>query len=74
MTIVEDLQNVISELEQEHQIAHINVELVDNDLAFIYSNSKKAEVFITNFIVTTLEYHGFCGGFCLLWISIGKTL
>ena len=40
----EDLRGLLSELEQEHQIAPISVELVDVELAKIYANSNKAQV------------------------------
>ena len=32
MMIIDDIKNVITELEQEQQMAPINVELVDNEL------------------------------------------
>ena len=44
VSIIDDLKFVIGELEQEHQIPPINVELVDTELGRVFSNSKKAEV------------------------------
>ncbi|XP_013397141.1 transcription elongation factor SPT6 isoform X3 [Lingula anatina] len=41
--IIEDLQELVTELEQEQQMAPINVELVDNELALIYECCNKAE-------------------------------
>ena len=41
---MEDVKAVVSELEQEQQMAPISVELVDDELSTIYSTSKKAEV------------------------------
>jgi hypothetical protein len=43
-TLVEDLKLTVEELEQEQQMSLINVELVDNELAGVFANSKKAEV------------------------------
>ena len=42
--VMEDLKEMVGELETEQQMAPINVELIDNELAVIYSNSKKSEV------------------------------
>ena len=42
--IIDDIKTVITELEQEQQMAPINVELVDNELAMVYENTQKAEV------------------------------
>jgi len=42
--IIKDLQEVVSELEQEHSIVPINVELIGLELAIVYANSKKSEV------------------------------
>jgi transcription elongation factor SPT6 len=44
MTLIEDLKLTVEELEQEQQMALINVELVDNELACVFANSKRAEV------------------------------
>ena len=42
--IVQDLRQIVTELEQEHQMHTINVELVDNEMSKIYANSTKAQV------------------------------
>ena len=42
MNLMEDLKEVLSELEQESQMAPIQVELVDPDLATVYMSSNKA--------------------------------
>ncbi len=44
LNLMEDIREVVAELEQEQQMAPINVELVDNELSIIYMNSKKSEV------------------------------
>lgn len=42
--IMEDMKRTISELEQESSLPAVGVELVDNELATLYMNSKKSEV------------------------------
>lgn len=42
--IMEDMKRAISELEQESALSAVGVELVDNELATLYMNSKKSEV------------------------------
>lgn len=42
--IMEDMKRAISELEQESSLPAVGVELVDNELATLYMNSKKSEV------------------------------
>ena len=42
--IMEDIKKAVSELEQESSIPPVGVELVDNELATLYMNSKKSEV------------------------------
>lgn len=42
--IMEDMKRAISELEQESALPTVGVELVDNELATLYMNSKKSEV------------------------------
>lgn len=42
--IMEDIKRTISELEQESSLPAVGVELVDNELATLYMNSKKSEV------------------------------
>lgn len=44
LDVIEDIKRCISELETEQQMAPINVELVDSNVANIYANSKTAEV------------------------------
>ncbi|PIK37488.1 putative transcription elongation factor SPT6 [Apostichopus japonicus] len=43
LDVIEDIKRCISELETEQQMAPINVELVDSNVANIYANSKTAE-------------------------------
>ena len=43
--IVEDVKQILSDLEAEEQIPPVAVELVDNELAMIFENSNKAQVF-----------------------------
>ena len=42
--MIDELKAIVAELEQEHQMATINIELVDNEMAIVYMNSKKGEV------------------------------
>lgn len=42
--IMEDMKRTIGELEQESSLPAVGVELVDNELATLYMNSKKSEV------------------------------
>lgn len=44
--IMEDIKRTIGELEQESSLPAVGVELVDNELATLYMNSKKSEVHI----------------------------
>uniref|UniRef100_A0A3Q4B8K3 Transcription elongation factor SPT6 n=1 Tax=Mola mola TaxID=94237 RepID=A0A3Q4B8K3_MOLML len=44
MMIMEDMKRTISELEQESSLPAVGVELVDNELATLYMNSKRSEV------------------------------
>uniref|UniRef100_A0A8C5F9L4 SPT6 homolog, histone chaperone and transcription elongation factor n=1 Tax=Gadus morhua TaxID=8049 RepID=A0A8C5F9L4_GADMO len=41
--VIEDFKRTVSELEQESSFPSIAVELVDNELAILYMNSKKSE-------------------------------
>lgn len=50
MTLLEDFKLIVEELEQEQQMSLISVELVENELACVYANSKKAEVNELNFL------------------------
>ncbi|KAM7309648.1 transcription elongation factor SPT6 [Ixodes scapularis] len=43
LQIVEDIKAVVTDLAENEQMPLINVELLDNDLAIVYMNSKKAE-------------------------------
>lgn len=43
---MEDIKRTIGELEQESSLPAVGVELVDNELATLYMNSKKSEVHI----------------------------
>lgn len=42
--VIEDIKRTISELEQDSPLPAVGVELVDNELATLYMNSKKSEV------------------------------
>ncbi len=42
--IMEDVKEIVNELETEHQLIPISVELVDSELATVFANCKKAEV------------------------------
>lgn len=42
--IMEDMKRAIGELEQESALPTVGVELIDNELATLYMNSKKSEV------------------------------
>lgn len=42
--VMEDIKRTISELEQNSSLPVVGVELVDNELAVLYMNSKKSEV------------------------------
>ena len=42
--VVDDIKFAISELEQEHQMAPISVELVDSEVARVFQGSPRAEV------------------------------
>lgn len=42
--IMEDIKRAVGELEQESSLPAVGVELVDNELATLYMNSKKSEV------------------------------
>jgi transcription elongation factor SPT6 len=42
--VFDDLRQLLGDLEQEHQMAPIGVELVDNELAKVYANSNKGQV------------------------------
>ncbi|XP_077089367.1 transcription elongation factor SPT6 isoform X2 [Siphateles boraxobius] len=41
--VLEDIKRTISELEQDSSLPAVGVELVDNELAMLYMNSKKSE-------------------------------
>jgi len=43
-SLVEDVKGLVEELEQEHQMSLINVELVHDELARVYAHSNKAQV------------------------------
>uniref|UniRef100_A0A4W3JZH9 SPT6 homolog, histone chaperone and transcription elongation factor n=1 Tax=Callorhinchus milii TaxID=7868 RepID=A0A4W3JZH9_CALMI len=43
LMVIEDIKRVVNELEQEHQMSPIGVQMVDNELAMLYMNSKKSE-------------------------------
>lgn len=44
--VVADLKNVVKDLVEDDQFPSINVEIIDNDLAKIFANSIKGEVWI----------------------------
>uniref|UniRef100_A0A9L0R533 Transcription elongation factor SPT6 n=1 Tax=Equus caballus TaxID=9796 RepID=A0A9L0R533_HORSE len=41
--LIEDVKRIVHELDQGQQLSSIGVELVDNELAILYMNSKKSE-------------------------------
>lgn len=41
--LIEDVKRIVQELDQGQQLSSIGVELVDNELAVLYRNSKKSE-------------------------------
>ncbi|KFO25570.1 Transcription elongation factor SPT6 [Fukomys damarensis] len=41
--LIEDIKRIVHELDQGQQLSSIGVELVDNELAILYMNSKKSE-------------------------------
>lgn len=43
LSIIEDVKEVVTELEQESQMAPISVELIDTELATVFMNSAKAQ-------------------------------
>lgn len=42
--LMEDIKRTVSELEQDSSLPTVGVELVDNELATLYMNSRKSEV------------------------------
>ena len=56
--IMEDIKRTISELEQESSLPAVGVELIDNELATLYMNSKKSEV--TLLITLTMHMYRWC--------------
>lgn len=44
--LIEDVKRIVHELDQGQQLSSIGVELVDNELAILYMNSKKSEVIL----------------------------
>ena len=56
--IMEDIKRAISELEQESSVPAVGVELVDNELATLYMNSKKSEVNTQHLTVVSLSHTG----------------
>ncbi|ESO02028.1 hypothetical protein HELRODRAFT_161252 [Helobdella robusta] len=49
LTVVDDIKSILSQLEKIKLVARIKVELVDNDVAKVYANSKKANQDMNNF-------------------------
>uniref|UniRef100_A0A8C9AN54 Transcription elongation factor SPT6 n=1 Tax=Prolemur simus TaxID=1328070 RepID=A0A8C9AN54_PROSS len=47
--LIEDVKRIVHELDQGQQLSSIGVELVDNELAILYMNSKKSEVMLEEF-------------------------
>ena len=58
--IMEDIKKAVGELEQESSIPPVGVELVDNELATLYMNSRKSEV-QPCFIYNTQTHSGYRG-------------
>lgn len=55
--IMEDIKRTIGELEQESSLPAVGVELVDNELATLYMNSKKSEVNTIHPLRTQVQTH-----------------
>ena len=60
MSVMEDIKELVAALEQEQQMAPINVELLDNELGIVYANSKKAEVGSDVLFVVIIKYFNLC--------------
>ena len=43
-SVMEDITRAVQEIEQEHQMSHVYVELVDSEIARIFQDSPRAEV------------------------------
>ena len=61
--VVRDVQVIVEQLEQEEQIPTISVELVDSELATVFMNCNKGEVWTTSnchskklFFIIVLNY------------------
>lgn len=59
--IMEDIKRTISELEQESSLPAVGVELVDNELATLYMNSKKSEVNSYTLFIVHNMHKDICG-------------
>lgn len=57
--IMEDVKRAIGELEQESALPAVGVELIDNELATLYMNSKKSEVSTILAVTVSRPSHGF---------------
>ena len=55
LQVIEDIKRCIQDLETEQQMAPINVQLMDSNCAFIYQNSKMAEVNIVFDVEETIS-------------------
>lgn len=54
--LMEDIKRTVSELEQDSSLPAVGVELVDNELATLYMNSRKSEVTLEKiFYVITIH-------------------
>lgn len=52
--LIEDVKRIVHELDQGQQLSSIGVELVDNELAILYMNSKKSEVMLESTLRTSI--------------------
>lgn len=51
MMVAADIKEIVTSLVEDEQFPSIPVEIIDNDLAKVYANSLKGEVYISfNFI------------------------
>lgn len=69
--LMEDVKRIVHELDQGQQLSSIGVELVDNELAILYMNSKKSEV---NLLLFQLSLSLIVHSCCLILCCAGPAL
>ena len=62
--LMEDVKRIVHELDQGQQLSSIGVELVDNELAILYMNSKKSEVNLLLFQLSLSLIHAVSSSIC----------